>query len=90
MSTLQATVQSPCPGVQTLNDLGSNRWGGANGDFAYGAVVLNGAQGGHVLVVTDLTPGSSCFPSKSFDQDNPSTTDPTGSYGSGSANVIEL
>lgn len=88
MSVLQAAVFSPCSGTQELQSITTNAWGGPVGDFAYGAVVLNASQTGFLLVVTDLTSGSSCFPSRTFEQDNPSSTDPQGQYGNGSASVV--
>lgn len=90
MSTLQANVTSPCPGTQTLPSVGTNAWGGALGSYTFAAIGLNAAQTGFVLVITDFTPGSSCFPSTTMDQDTPNATDPTGQYGAGSATVIEL
>ncbi|MEM1208421.1 MAG: hypothetical protein AAGI54_04060 [Planctomycetota bacterium] len=88
-TTLTATVASPCIGSQSLSNFGPNAWGGAAGDFTYAAVGLNAAQTGFILVVTQLDVSSACFPSRTFDQDVPNATDPTGQYGSGSASVID-
>lgn len=90
MSTLRATVASPCSGVADMNSILPNVWVGSSADFVNATVTLNAAQTGFVLVIVDIRSGSACSPSRTFDQDVPNAADPSGQYGSGSASVISI
>lgn len=78
-TTYQATVASPCSGSQTLPEINSTTWSGPTGSFTLATLAIGPTT--CYLTIIDVNPSSSCFPSKTYAQVTPNTSDPSGQYG---------
>lgn len=79
--SLTATIDSPCSGVQTLEQVNANLYQGTVGSFDYGVLSADPSQG-WILTIYDYSSSSSpCYPSIQYGQVTPDGSDPTGEYG---------
>lgn len=75
-----ASVNSPCTGDQTLDEISSSLYQGTSGNFSVGVLISDATQG-WLLTIIETGSGSSCYPSITYGQVTPNSSDPTGTYG---------
>lgn len=78
---LTVSVNSPCPGQQSLSPVTPQIYQGSAGTFTYVVLATNPSYGWLLVVYDYSDPSSPCYPHELFGQDNPNTQDPVGTYG---------
>lgn len=79
--SVTATMSSPCSGDQTLNQINANLYQGVAGDFTLGVLASDPTLGWTLQIYDYSSTSSPCYPSITYAQVTPNTSDPSGTYG---------